>query len=71
VDRPGNYDFDGKFETCDADVAYPPGWYESFVSYMFFALQNTRYPTATINGTPQFSTFAQYFSTSLFLASSI
>lgn len=26
---PGNYQFDGKFESCDADVAYPPGWYPS------------------------------------------
>jgi len=24
---PGNYDFKGRFETCDAQVAYPPGWY--------------------------------------------
>jgi len=24
---PGNYGFNGTFETCDADVAYPPGWY--------------------------------------------
>ncbi|KAF8874391.1 hypothetical protein CPB84DRAFT_1853630 [Gymnopilus junonius] len=32
-------------ETCDADVAYPPGWY----------------PTATVNGTPEFSSFAQRF----------
>ncbi|KAF8057519.1 hypothetical protein FPV67DRAFT_1724324 [Lyophyllum atratum] len=42
---PGNYNFNGTFETCDADVAYPPGWY----------------PTATVGGTTQFSTFAQYF----------
>lgn len=42
---PGNYNVNGTFETCDADVAYPPGWY----------------PTATVNGTPVFSTFAQRF----------
>jgi len=42
---PGNYNVNGTFETCDADVAYPPGWY----------------PTATVNGTPEFSTFAQRF----------
>ncbi|KAG6906752.1 hypothetical protein DXG01_012282 [Tephrocybe rancida] len=42
---PGNYNFNGTFETCDAEVAYPPGWY----------------PTATVDGTTQFSTFAQYF----------
>lgn len=42
---PGNYNFNGTFETCEADVAYPPGWY----------------PTATVSGTTQFSTFAQYF----------
>jgi len=42
---PGNYNFNGTFETCEADVAYPPGWY----------------PTATVDGTTQFSTFAQYF----------
>ncbi|KNZ79040.1 hypothetical protein J132_04740 [Termitomyces sp. J132] len=42
---PGNYNFNGTFETCDADVAYPPGWY----------------PTATVSGTTLFSTFAQFF----------
>ncbi|KAL1747735.1 hypothetical protein HDZ31DRAFT_31150 [Schizophyllum fasciatum] len=42
---PGNYDINGTFETCDADVAYPPGWY----------------PTATSDGTTLFSTFAQYY----------
>ncbi|KIY44113.1 hypothetical protein FISHEDRAFT_18954, partial [Fistulina hepatica ATCC 64428] len=42
---PGNYDFNGTFESCDADVAYPPGWY----------------PTATVDGTTEFSTFAQYY----------
>ncbi|KAL0562830.1 hypothetical protein V5O48_019248, partial [Marasmius crinis-equi] len=26
---PGDYQFDGKFQSCDADVAYPPGWYPS------------------------------------------
>ncbi|KAJ7722664.1 hypothetical protein DFH07DRAFT_932428 [Mycena maculata] len=41
---PGNYDYNGTFESCDADVAYPPGWY----------------PTATVDGTTSFSTFAQY-----------
>lgn len=46
---PGNYNFNGTFETCDADVAYPPGWY----------------PTATVNGTPVFSTFAQRFTGTL------
>ncbi|KAJ7641736.1 hypothetical protein FB45DRAFT_361343 [Roridomyces roridus] len=42
---PGTYHEPGTFESCDADVAYPPGWY----------------PTATVNGQVQFSTFAQYF----------
>ncbi|GLB42719.1 putative carbohydrate-binding module family 13 protein [Lyophyllum shimeji] len=42
---PGNYNFNHTFETCEADVAYPPGWY----------------PTATVDGTTKFSTFAQYF----------
>jgi len=42
---PGNYNVNGTFETCDADLAYPPGWY----------------PTGTVNGTPVFSTFAQRF----------
>ncbi|KAF9032385.1 hypothetical protein BJ165DRAFT_1410837 [Panaeolus papilionaceus] len=46
---PGNYAVNGTFETCDADVAYPPGWY----------------PTATVNGVPQFSTFAQRFTGTL------
>jgi len=42
---PGNYDFNGTFETCDADVAYPPGWY----------------PEGVNDGTTSFSSFAQYF----------
>lgn len=42
---PGNYNFNGTFETCDADVAYPPGVY----------------PTATVSGTTLYSTFAQRF----------
>ncbi|KAF7340834.1 hypothetical protein MSAN_02112800 [Mycena sanguinolenta] len=42
---PGTYNPPGTFESCDADVAYPPGWY----------------PTATVDGTTKFSTFAQYF----------
>ncbi|KAG6844370.1 hypothetical protein H0H87_007446 [Tephrocybe sp. NHM501043] len=42
---PGNYNFNGTFESCEADVAYPPGWY----------------PTATVDGTTLFSTFAQYY----------
>ncbi|KAJ7201489.1 hypothetical protein B0H12DRAFT_531602 [Mycena haematopus] len=42
---PGTYQPAGVFESCDADVAYPPGWY----------------PTATVDGTTQFSTFAQFF----------
>ncbi|KAJ7143339.1 putative glycoprotein [Mycena crocata] len=28
---PGTYHGAGTFETCDADVAYPPGWYPSVV----------------------------------------
>jgi hypothetical protein len=43
---PGNYNFNNTFESCEADVAYPPGWY----------------PTATVDGEVKFSTFAQYFS---------
>ncbi|KAF4622291.1 hypothetical protein D9613_009496 [Agrocybe pediades] len=46
---PGNYNNNGTFESCEADVAYPPGWY----------------PTATVNGTPVFSTFAQRFTGTL------
>ncbi|KAF8151506.1 hypothetical protein B0H34DRAFT_131947 [Crassisporium funariophilum] len=46
---PGNYNVNGTFETCEADVAYPPGWY----------------PTATVNGTPVFSSFAQRFTGTL------
>ncbi|KAF7340809.1 hypothetical protein MSAN_02110100 [Mycena sanguinolenta] len=42
---PGVYQPAGVFESCEADVAYPPGWY----------------PTATVDGTTQFSTFAQFF----------
>ncbi|KAK0214358.1 hypothetical protein IW262DRAFT_1278838 [Armillaria fumosa] len=38
---PGNYNFNGTFETCDADVAYPPGWYPEVsggtTSYSTFA----------------------------------
>jgi len=42
---PGNYDFNGTYETCEADVAYPPGWYVEGVS----------------DGTTSFSSFAQYW----------
>ncbi|KAJ7752421.1 hypothetical protein DFH07DRAFT_960512 [Mycena maculata] len=28
---PGTYNAPGTFETCDADVAYPPGWYPTVV----------------------------------------
>ncbi|KAJ7060467.1 hypothetical protein C8F01DRAFT_194997 [Mycena amicta] len=42
---PGTYNPPGTFETCDADVAYPPGWY----------------PTVDAGGSTSFSTFAQYF----------
>ncbi|KAF8639345.1 hypothetical protein AX17_001564 [Amanita inopinata Kibby_2008] len=46
---PGNYDFDGTFESCEADIAYPPGWY----------------PTDNLNGSPVFSTFAQRYTGTL------
>ncbi|TFK60775.1 hypothetical protein BDN72DRAFT_828692 [Pluteus cervinus] len=46
---PGNYNVNGTFESCDADVAYPPGWY----------------PTATVDGTTQFSEFAQRYTGTL------
>ncbi|KAJ7659403.1 hypothetical protein B0H17DRAFT_1185523 [Mycena rosella] len=36
---------DDSSESCDADVAYPPGWY----------------PTTVVDGTTSFSTFAQRF----------
>ncbi|KAJ7049625.1 hypothetical protein C8F01DRAFT_1001770 [Mycena amicta] len=42
---PGTYNPPGTFETCDADVAYPPGWY----------------PTVDASGHTSFSTFAQFF----------
>lgn len=42
---PGNYEFNNTFETCEADVAYPPGWYVEGVS----------------DGTTSFSSFAQYW----------
>ncbi|THU96826.1 hypothetical protein K435DRAFT_778378 [Dendrothele bispora CBS 962.96] len=42
---PGNYNFNGTFETCDADVAYPPGWY----------------PEVESDGQTSFSSFAQYW----------
>ncbi|PBK68072.1 hypothetical protein ARMSODRAFT_293836 [Armillaria solidipes] len=49
---PGNYDFNGTFETCDADVAYPPGWYPvvagGTTSYSTFAQYFTG--TYTDNG---------------------
>ncbi|KAJ7171682.1 hypothetical protein C8R43DRAFT_979051 [Mycena crocata] len=41
---PGTYNPPGTFETCDADVAYPPGWY----------------PSVGADGSTSFSTFAQY-----------
>ncbi|KAF7305299.1 hypothetical protein HMN09_00781200 [Mycena chlorophos] len=43
---PGTYNAPGTFETCDADVAYPPGWYPEGVDAA---------------GSTSFSTFAQYF----------
>jgi len=42
---PGNYNFNNTFETCDADVAYPPGWY----------------PVNVVDGSTVFSTFAQRY----------
>ncbi|KAF7329274.1 hypothetical protein MKEN_00188300 [Mycena kentingensis (nom. inval.)] len=42
---PGTYRAPGTFETCDADVAYPPGWY----------------PNVLPDGSTSFSKFAQYF----------
>jgi len=42
---PGNYNYNQTFETCDADVAYPPGWYVEGVN----------------DGTTSFSSFAQYW----------
>ncbi|KAF7290787.1 hypothetical protein MIND_01319600 [Mycena indigotica] len=42
---PGTYREPGTFETCDADIAYPPGWY----------------PGVDASGKTTFSTFAQYF----------
>lgn len=46
---PGNYKVNGTFETCDAEVAYPPGWY----------------PTSTVSGSTLFSTFAQRYTGTL------
>jgi hypothetical protein len=46
---PGNYQVNNTFETCDADVAYPPGWT----------------PTATVSGKTLFSTFAQRYTGTL------
>ncbi|TFK22518.1 hypothetical protein FA15DRAFT_748420 [Coprinopsis marcescibilis] len=46
---PGNYHNNGTFESCDAEIAYPPGWY----------------PTATQSGSPVFSTFAQRYTGTL------
>jgi hypothetical protein len=46
---PGNYAVNNTFETCDADVAYPPGWT----------------PTATVGGSTLFSTFAQRYTGTL------
>ncbi|KAJ7204737.1 hypothetical protein GGX14DRAFT_646035 [Mycena pura] len=43
--RGRTYNPPGTFETCDAGVAYPPGWY----------------PTVGANGQTSFSTFAQFF----------
>jgi hypothetical protein len=51
---PGNYNFNNTFETCEAEVALPPGWY----------------PTATVDGKVEYSTFAQYFSKYCLLTSS-
>jgi len=42
---PGIYNGPGIFETCEAEVAYPPGWY----------------PIATVSGSTQFSKFSQRY----------
>ncbi|KAJ6577623.1 hypothetical protein B0H19DRAFT_1207982 [Mycena capillaripes] len=54
---PGTYHEPGTFETCDADVAYPPGWYPTVVdgttSFSTFAQYFTGvYPGADGQPTP-------------------
>ncbi|KAG7085464.1 hypothetical protein E1B28_003025 [Marasmius oreades] len=45
---PGNYGFNGTFETCDADVAYPPGWYPSVVGGQTTYSQFQQYWTGVV-----------------------
>ncbi|KAG7441704.1 uncharacterized protein BT62DRAFT_955523 [Guyanagaster necrorhizus] len=56
---PGNYDFNGTFETCDADVAYPPGWYPEVTggttSYSTFAQYYTGYYTDSSGSTVSYT----------------
>jgi len=46
---PGNYQINNTYASCDADVAYPPGWY----------------PVSTVGGSTSFSTFAQRYTGTL------
>lgn len=46
---PGNYGFNGTFETCDADVAYPPGWYPEVSGGSTSYSQFAQYFTGTNN----------------------
>jgi hypothetical protein len=47
---PGNYQFDGKFESCDADVAYPPGWYPTVVGGQTTFSKFEQYWTGVVGG---------------------
>lgn len=47
---PGDYNFDGKFQSCDADVAYPPGWYPTVVNGQTTFSQFQQYWTGVVGG---------------------
>ncbi|KAJ7092395.1 hypothetical protein B0H15DRAFT_947953 [Mycena belliarum] len=47
---PGTYHGAGTFETCDADVAYPPGWYPTVVDGKTTFSTFAQYFTGVYNG---------------------
>ncbi|KAK7030886.1 hypothetical protein VNI00_013996 [Paramarasmius palmivorus] len=47
---PGNYNFDGSFESCDADVAYPPGWYPEVAGGQTSYSKFEQYWTGVVGG---------------------
>ncbi|KAE9404238.1 hypothetical protein BT96DRAFT_813783, partial [Gymnopus androsaceus JB14] len=60
---PGNYEFNNTFETCEADVAYPPGKYppQTLLKMKLTSEALGWYVEGVSDGTTSFSSFAQYW----------